>query len=119
MIEVIERSRELTKVEEYLMTQDANITVIKDVTDGTVISVKAWCKFVDHKIKDGHPEDVELLSILDDNNEAYSCQSATFKRSFADIANLMGEDKYSIVKRSGTTKAGRPFVDCSMDTSNM
>ena len=118
-IEVIKRSRDLTKVEEYLMTQDASIVVIKDVPDSTLISVKAWCIFIDHKEKDGKPEDVELLSVLDDNNQAYSCQSATFKRSFLDIANLMGEDKYSIIKRSGTTKAGRPFVDCSMDTTGI
>lgn len=115
MIEVKERSRELTKVEEYLMTQATDIEVIKNVQDGTSIPVKAWCIFIDHK----EDEDVELLSILDDNHKAYSCQSATFKRSFADIANLMSGLDYSIIKGSGTTKAGRPYVNCSLDTSNL
>ena len=115
MIEVKERSRELTKVEEYLMTQGTDIEVIKNVADGTSIPVKAWCIFIDHK----EEEDVELLSILDTGNKAYSSQSKTFKRAFGDIANLMGEQESAIIEQSGTTNAGRPFVNCSLDTSKL
>lgn len=115
MIKVTETSRELEKVEQYLMTQASNIKVVKDIPDGTKINVKAWCKFVDTK-EDG--TEVELLSILDDNKVAYSCQSATFKRSFLDIADLMGEE-FTIVKTSGTTNAGRPYVNCELDVASL
>lgn len=116
MITVTRTSRELTKVEEYLMTQATGIEVVKNLPDGTAIEVVAWCEFVDHK-KDG--EDVELLSILDSNKKAYSCQSATFKRAFMDIATLMGNEDFTIIKTSGQTKAGRPYVNCELDVTNL
>lgn len=112
-IAIVKKSSEdLTKKELYLMTQAPNIKVIKDVEDGTQIQVKAWCLFADTKEQTG--ETVELLSILTPDNVAYSCQSATFKRSFNDILSIMEDESFSIEKFSGTTKAGRPFVNCSL-----
>lgn len=105
-------SMDLTKKELYLMTQAPDIKVIKDVEDGTIIPVKAWCIFEDTKEQTG--EVVSLLSILTPDNIAYSCQSATFKRSFNDILTIMEDEAFSIKKFSGTTKAGRPFVNCSL-----
>lgn len=116
MITVTETSRELTKVEEYLMTQASNIEVVKNLADGEKLTVSAWCTFIDKK-DDG--TEVELLSILDTNNKAYSCQSATFKRSFRDIASLMGDIEFTIIKSSGTTKAGRPYVNCELDVAGL
>lgn len=112
-ISIVKKSSEsLTKKELYLMTQAPDIKVIKDVEDGTVIPVKAWCIFEDTKEQTG--ETVTLLSILTPENIAYSCQSATFKRSFTDILDIMEDEAFSIRKFSGTTKAGRPFVNCSL-----
>lgn len=115
MIKVLETSRELTKVEQYKMTLGREITVLKDVPDGTMIEVNAYCKYID--VKDDGKE-IELLSILDNDGQVYSCQSATFRNSFADICDIMMDDGkldgFSIKKISGTTKAGRPFIDCAL-----
>lgn len=108
-VNMIRTSRELTPVERFKMTLDSGIEVIKNVPDGTLIPVDAWCEYEDIK-NDG--EVVNLLSILSDG-KAYSCQSATFKRSFFDMVDL-GIDNLIIVKTSGTTKAGRPFINCSL-----
>lgn len=108
MIEIKKTSRELTKVEKYLMTVSPEIKTVKSIEDGGIIKVKAYLEFTDTK-EDG--EEVELLSILDENNQAYSAQSPTFKKSFYDIVDIF-EDGFSIKKITGTSKSGRDFVDC-------
>lgn len=109
-MKIIETSKEFTKVEKYLMTMDASIKTIKDVADDTVIKVAGYLTFVDEK-SDG---EVELLSIITPEKEVYTCQSATFKTSFHNIAEIMEGDEFAIRKISGTTKAGRPYVDCAL-----
>lgn len=115
MIKMVSTSRELTKVEQYKMTLGREITVLKDVPDGTMIDVDAFCEYIDVK-EDG--SEVELLSILDKDGQVYSCQSATFRRSFSDICDIMIDENsladFSIKKLSGVTKAGRPFIDCAL-----
>lgn len=114
-IEITATSREFTKVEQYLMTLDSGITSMKDVDDGTSLTVSGWIEFTDHK-KDG---DVELISIITNDGKAYSAQSATFKRSLHNIDNIMDGQPYAIIKTSGETKAGRPFIDCSLDVNSI
>lgn len=116
MMNIIETSRELTEVEEYLMTASPAIEVIKDLDDNEVITVDAYCIFEDAK---DNGDTVELLSILTPEKKAYSCQSATFKRSFKDVAKIMKGKPFAIKKISGTTKAGRPFINCILDLDSV
>jgi hypothetical protein len=116
MITINETGRELTKVEKYLMTQDNNVVSIKDVEDGSSIPVDTYCVFTDTK-EDG--TEAEILSILADDKKVYATQSETFKRSFKDMYNTMDGDKFSFIKTSGQTKAGRPFVNCSLDIDSL
>lgn len=111
-----ETSKDFTEVEEYLMTLDKNITSIKDVEDKTVIPVEGYLTFTDEK---DSGEDVEILSIITPNKEVFSCQSATFKRSFHDIANILHDKPFSVIKLSGTSKAGRPYIDCALDVKSV
>lgn len=116
MITIKSTSRELTKVERYKMTLGREINIIKDLPDNTMITVDAFCEYQDVK-ETG--EIVDLLSILDKDGSVYSCQSATFRRSFADIAEIFededtGYSEFSIKKISGVTKAGRPYIDCAL-----
>lgn len=117
MIRINEVSRELTKVEKYLMTASPDIKGIsKEVEDDVSIDVEAWCIFTD--IKDDEDE-VEILSILTPEKECFSCQSATFKRSFKDIVSVMDGEPFSIIKKSGITNAGRDFINCVLDVSKI
>lgn len=112
MITILTSSREMTKIENYKMTMSPEINTLKDVADGTIIEVDAWLTFEETK-EDG--ETVEILSILAKDGQTYSCQSITFKNSFADIDRIMSGDAYSIKKISGVTKAGRPYIDCVLN----
>lgn len=115
-MKIIEKSRELTKIEEYLMTLSNDVISMKDVDEGEIISVNAYMIYSD---TNSHGEEVEILSIMDDDKKVYATQSATFKRSFLDMYSMMDGEKFSIVKKTGTTKAGRPYVDCSLDVTNL
>ena len=116
MIKLLETGRELTKVEQYLMTQDNSVVSIKDVEDGTSIPVDTYAEFSDIK-EDG--TEAHILSILSTDKKVYATQSETFKRSFKDMFNTMDGDAFALIKTSGTTNSGRPFVNCSLDIDSL
>lgn len=115
-ITINSQSKDFTEVEQYLMTLDRGIQSLKDVTDNTSISVAGYLTFTDEK---ENGDSVDILSIITPDNEVFSCQSATFKRSFDNIANIMHGKSFSIIKVSGTTKAGRPYIDCALDVKSV
>lgn len=116
MVEIKEMSREFTKVEKYLMTIAPDIEPLKNIDDGESIPVDGYLIFDD--IKD-NGEVQEIVSIITPEKKVYSGQSTTFKRSFKDIENVMEGEKFSIVKISGKTKAGRDYINCTLDVSNL
>ena len=116
MINVLTKSRELTEVELYLMTVSPAIQVLNTVEDNTSIDVDAWLTFEDKK---ENGEVTELFSILSKNKKAYCCQSKTFRNSFSEIADIMGEKPFSIIKFSGKTKANKDYINCMLDISKL
>ena len=110
-MKIIEQSRELSKREKYKMTLDAGVVPMKNVEDGTIIDVDAIVTFEDEK-KDG--EVVTITSILTDEGNVYAFQSTTFRKSLADIIDIMDGEKFSIIKESGETNAGRPYINCRL-----
>ena len=117
MINIKEMSREFDKVEQYLMTVSPAMKSMKDVEDGTKITVAGTLMFEDTKENTG--ETVEVLSIITPDKQVYSCQSVTFKRSLKDIANIMDGQEFTIIKTSGKTKAGRDYIDCQLDIASI
>lgn len=107
MIEVKYTSRELTKVEKYRMTLENDIISCKDLPDGAEIEVDAFCEFEDTK-QDGSSETV--FSILATDGAVYACTSKTFARNIKEIADIFEGEAFKIVKKSGTTKAGKAFI---------
>lgn len=117
MVEIKTVSREFTEVEQYLMTIAPSIQSVKDVEDGTHITVGGVLEFTD--IKEGTGEAVDVMSIITPDKQVYSCQSATFKRSIRDISNIMKGKEFTVIKTSGKTKAGRDFINCVLDTESL
>ena len=113
---ITHKSREFTKVEEYLLTLDKTAKSVKDVEDGTKIMCTAYLEYDDINSRE---EEVHVLSILTADNTVYATQSATFKESFKNMFNMMDGKPFGIIKTSGTTKAGRPYVDCTLDLSTV
>ena len=110
------QSKDFTEVEQYLMTLDRSIKSLKLVEDNTSIPVAGYLTFTDEK---DNGDSVDILSIITPDNEVFSCQSATFQRSFDNITNIMHGKQFSIIKVSGTTKAGRPYIDCALDVKSV
>ena len=100
-------SRELTKVEQYRMTLDNAIKSCKDIADGTEIEVDAFCEFEDTK-DNGETETV--FAILATDGTVYACTSKTFARNVREISDVFEGDKFTIIKQSGKTKAGKDFI---------
>lgn len=115
-ITINSQSKDFTEVEQYLMTLDRGIKSLKDVKDNTSISVAGYLTFTDKK---ENGDSVDILSIITPDNEVFSCQSATFKRSFDNITNIMHGKQFSVIKVSGTTKNGRPYIDCALDIKSV
>lgn len=115
MITIIRKSRDFTKVEEYLMTTSPTIISMKDVEDGTSIKVDGTLYFTDNK----GDEESEILSVITPDKTVYSCQSATFKRSLEDIMCVMDGDPFSVIKTSGISKGGRPYINCQLDLDSV
>lgn len=109
--------QEYTEIEKYLMTVSPSIESMKNLPDGEKIPVKKYMMFEDVKEKTG--EVVEILSILTPDNKVYGAQSATVKRSFADIVSIMSGKTFTIIKTSGKTKAGRDFINCILDVTSI
>lgn len=108
---IIKASREFNKVEVYKMTQDQAAVSVKDVPDDTTLQVSGYLLYedVDHK-----GENHELLSVLGEDGTVWTCQSATFKRSLMQMAELFEDEPFSIKKMSGVTKANKGYVDCCL-----
>lgn len=105
------QSKEFTKVELYRMTRDNAIVSCKDVEDGTEITVTGYIEYTDDK-GDGKTE--EVFAMLADDGTCYACTSKTFARNVKEIAEIIGEFPFTIVKGSGTSKAGKAFIMCSL-----
>lgn len=117
MITIKSTSREFTEVEQYLMTIAPSIVSLKDVADGEHITVNGILTFDD--VKENTSECVEVMSIITPDKKVYSCQSATFKRSIKDIASIMKEKQFTVIKTSGKTKAGRDYINCVLDVESL
>lgn len=115
-MKILRTSREFNEIEQYLMTIGNGVTSIKDVPDGEKITVDGWLEFEDEK---SNGEVTTVFSIITPDKKVYASQSATFRRSVCDIANIMKGKAFTIVKTSGSTKAGRPFVNCELDISSL
>lgn len=110
------QSRDFTEVEQYLMTLDRGIKSLKDVDNNTSIAVAGYLTFTD---ENANGDSVDILSIITPDKEVFSCQSPTFKRSFDNITNIMHDKQFSVIKISGTTKNGRPYIDCALDVKSV
>jgi hypothetical protein len=110
MTTITKTSKELTKKEVYQMTMSPKIQKISD-NKGVVIDVAAYCYHSDVK-KDG--EEVDILSVMDNEGAVFATNSPTFMDDFGKICDIMDGEDFSIEVISGTSNAGREFVTCAL-----
>lgn len=108
MKNIIEKSRDLTNQEIYLLSMNPKADSVKNHV-GECIDVVAWLLFEDVDRKNGEVHSV--LSVLTPENKVFSTISPTFQADFMDMAELFHNDfAFEII--SGKSKAGRDFVTC-------
>lgn len=103
-------SRELTKKESYNLTFSPSIKKMRDIV-GAQIDVSAFVMYEDVN-SDGKEQ--EILSVMDADGTVYATNSPTFKKDFANICEIMDGEDFSIEVISGTSKAGREFITCTL-----
>lgn len=111
MVEIKRTSKEFSKVDIYLMTLDNDIISCKDLDDGTEIEVDGFIEYNDIK-DDGKVDEVFAIKATDGN--VFACTSKTFARNVKDIAEIFDGEPFTIVKKSGVTKSGKPFIMASL-----
>lgn len=110
MKNIIEKSRELTNQEIYLLTMSPKADSVKNHI-GERIDVAAWLLFEDVDKKTGEVH--QVLSVLTPENEVVCTISPTFQGDFMDMADLFhNEFAFEII--SGKSKAGREFITCAL-----
>lgn len=110
MKNIIEKSRELTDQELYLLTMSPKADSVKNHV-GERVDMSAWLLFEDTDKKTGEVH--KVLSVLTPENEVLSTISQTFQSDFMDMAELFhNEFAFEII--SGKSRAGREFVTCAL-----
>lgn len=110
MKNIINKSRELSNQELYLLTMSPKSDVVKNHV-GERFEVSAWLVFEDEDKKNGEVH--QVLSILTTDNEVISTISPTFRWDFMNMAELFNND-FAFEVISGKSKAGREFVTCAL-----
>ena len=110
MKNIINKSRELTNQELYLLAMSPKADSVKNHV-GERVDVSAWLLFEDVDKKSGEVHSV--LSVLTPENEVLSSISPTFQKDFLDMAELFQND-FAFEVISGKSKAGREFITCAL-----
>ena len=121
-MKILQTSRDFSAKEIYNMTQDKAVISVKNVPTNSILHVNGYVIFEDEN-KDGNATEILSLIGANDNGEVevWACQSATFKRSFMDIVEIIEQsgmsldDGVDIQKLDGETKSGLAYVDCRWD----
>lgn len=109
-MEILKSTKEMDKRTAYKMHKPENPLSIKNVEDGTPITVTRWMEYTDVNA-DG--VEVTILAIYDDEtNITYQTNSTTFRKEFDSMIDMLGDDDLTIIKKSGVTKSDRPYVTC-------
>lgn len=100
-----------TKAQRYALTMSPKMRNMKELK-GTVLDVKAWCKYedIDAKTEELRP----ILSIMTPEGEVFGTNSPTFIDDWEKMTGLFGDDGVEAVEViCGTSKAGREFITCA------
>lgn len=113
-MEIIKTSIPQTAVEEiYILTSSPRIKKMSEIV-GSTLTVSDYCIYTDTDAS-GNP--MTIVSIKNvKNDEIYATNSKSFTREFSKILDITNEQIIGkeIIVLSGTSKAGRTFITCSL-----
>lgn len=99
----------LSKKDLYFLTSAPTAQKMSE-HEGERIDVAKWCIYEDEK-EDG--SSLTITAILTPEGEVFATNSATFRRSFLDVANIFDEGNgFAVMVTGGESKTGRHYIDC-------
>lgn len=112
MIKINFKSRDFTEVEQYLMTSSSDMQAMKNVADGTEITVAGILEFTD--CGDDGDKSADIMSIIDPDLRVFAFQSATLKRTIKQLHAIYKDTPFTIIKITGKSKAGREYINAKL-----
>ena len=111
-VTMIKANKELDKVTRYKMTIAQDILKMSDYV-GEIIDVQNVAIFDDVR----EDKTTRVCSVMDIDGKVYATNSKTFMENIEDISDLFTENEaYSIKINKGTSKNGREFIFCTLET---
>lgn len=109
-MQIIKASENLTKREIYGMTRSPELEKMSDHV-GDIIPVDKFVIYADAG-EDG--SEVTVLSIMTAEGKAVATNSATARREFEFILDLMEGESFSVKVIQGKSKAGRTYITLAL-----
>ncbi len=80
--------------------------------EGSILEIDSWIHYNSPDRETG--EIKEVIAIATPDGELFATISNTFREEFTDMVNYFGSDLGAIKVISGTSKAGRKYITCSI-----
>ena len=100
----------INKRDMYKLTQNSNVQKLSAIA-GSTITPKQWVLYEDADLKTG---EVRKVLVINADGETFATVSRTFIDSFEKAVDNLGEDLGEILIASGTSKAGRDYINCEI-----
>ena len=100
----------INKRDMYKLTQNSNVQKLSAIA-GSTITPEQWVLYEDEDLKTG---EVRKVLVNNADGEKFATVSRTFIDSFEKAVDNLGDDPGEILIVSGTSKAGRDFINCEI-----
>lgn len=94
----------------YKLTQNSAVQKLSAAA-GSVLTPEQWVIYEDEDLKTGETRKVLTIAAA---GEIFATVSRTFIDSFEKAVNSLGPDLGEILIASGTSKAGRDYINCEI-----
>lgn len=110
MKQIIETSKELTKIEKYHLTSSNSTQSIRNF-ENQILEIEYWARFTDTNENGGT---TEILSMATKDGEFIATNSAIVMRAFDEIVEAFGDDLPPVKIFTGTSKNGRKYYNVTV-----
>ena len=107
---LVDPFQNINKRDMYKLTQNSNVQKLSTIA-GSTITPRMWVLYEDDDIKTGENRKVLVINA---DGETFATVSKTFIDSFEKAVDNLGEDLGEILIASGTSKAGRDYINCEI-----
>lgn len=102
-MDIIRNTKDYTGKELYKLTKSNSVKRMSDINEEEIVTVNGFVIYQDDE------SDV-VITAIETEAGAYATNSATFRRTLEEIADIMGEFPIDIKVGHGISKNGRAFI---------